>query len=190
MCFIYFTATSANFGLLFFLPQIVRSQGFTITESGLISSLPYVVSCAGMVVIGNLSDRFKKRKFFVVLSMVFVDAGLLLAGWLGESPLSIGAICVSVVGIMGMAGPFWALPASRLRGIALAVGIPLVSSVGNLGGFTGPYIVGWAQRATGHFAGSLIILAGLATLGVVVALVGIPADPLDEESALAKMSFD
>lgn len=162
LCFIYFCAAAANLGLSLFLPQIIKAQGYTMMQTGLITSIPYVFGCIGMLVIGNLSDRFNERKVFLLASMVIAALGLGLAGWLGSTAGAIMALCLATIGIMGCKGPFWPLPSSYLSGAAAAAGIAFINSIGNLGGFVGPYLVGWAKDATGKFESGFYLLALLA----------------------------
>ncbi|WP_448118793.1 MFS transporter [Pseudomonas serbica] len=171
LCLIYFCATAANLGLSMFLPQIIKQQGFAGMEIGFIAAIPYVVGCIGMISIGFLSDRFNKRKIFLIGSLLLIAGGLGAAGWLTGSNIAIIAMCVATVGIMGCKGPFWPLPALYLSGSSAAAGIALINSVGNLGGFFGPGIVGMAKDMTGNFESGLYVLSGMALFAVVLTLV-------------------
>ena len=154
-----------------FLPQIIKQQGFAGMEIGFIAAIPYVVGCVGMISIGFLSDRFNKRKIFLIAALLLVAGGLGTAGWLTGSNLAIIAMCVATVGIMGCKGPFWPLPALYLSGTSAAAGIALINSVGNLGGFFGLGIVGMAKNMTGNFESGLYVLSGMALFAVVLTLV-------------------
>jgi ACS family tartrate transporter-like MFS transporter len=171
LAFIYFCATGANVGLSFFLPQMIKGQGFSNIEVGFLTSLPYVVGCVGMLVIGYWSDRTKERRWFLVLTMVMAAVGLYLAAAFGGSIWSILALSLAAVGILGSKGPFWPLPSAYLSGTAMAGGIAFINSVGNLGGFVGPYAVGWIKDSTGSFEGGLYALAGLAVIAAVTTIV-------------------
>ena len=92
--------------------------------------------------------------------------------------LSLAALSVAAMGIWGALGPFWALPTAFLTGRAAAGGVALVNSVGNIGGFVGPTLVGYVRDTTGGFAGGLWVLAaGLVIGAAIVALM--PASPGD-----------
>ena len=171
LCMIYFCATAANIGLSMFLPQIIKQQGFSGMDIGWITAIPYVVGCIGMVTIGFLSDRFQKRTAFVIISLLFIAGGLGTAGWLTGSNLAIIAMCVATVGIMGAKGPFWPLPALYLSGSSAAAGIALINSVGNLGGFFGPGIIGALKEMTGTYESGLYLLAGLALFGILITVI-------------------
>ncbi len=167
--FIYFANTGSNLGLSMFLPQIVKAQGFTTMEVGWISSLPYITGCIGMLAIGYSSDRFKERKYHLIAALLTITAGLGTAAFLGSTVGAIAAISIATIGIMGCKGPFWPLPSSYLSGAGAAAGIALINSLGNLGGFAGPYVVGWAKQATNSFTGGLYALAALTLAGAIVA---------------------
>ncbi|MGY2374011.1 MFS transporter [Pseudomonas sp. SDO524_S393] len=174
---IYFCAISANLGLSFFLPQIIKNQGFETWQVGLITSIPYIAGCIGMIVIGQLSDRFAERRGFLALSMLLACAGLALAGYLVASSWSIVALCVAAIGILGCKGPFWAIPPMYLSGTAMAGGIAFINAIGNLGGFAGPYIVGSFKHGSDSFASGLYALAVLAGLAMLMTLIRVRGRP-------------
>ena len=167
-CFIYFANVCTNYGLSMFLPQIIKQQGFSTMQTGFIMSLPYIAGCAGMLIIGYLSDRFKERKWHLIASLMITAVGLGIAGWLGSTIGAIAAIIFGAIGIMGCKGPFWPLPSAYLTGAGAAAGIALINSVGNLGGFVGPYMLGWTKQVTNSFSGGLYFLALVALAGAVV----------------------
>jgi ACS family tartrate transporter-like MFS transporter len=167
--FIYFANTGSNLGLSMFLPQIIKQQGFSTMETGLITSIPYITGCIGMLLLGYSSDRFKERKWHVITALMMITIGLGTAGYLGSTVGAIVAISFATIGIMGCKGPFWPLPSTYLSGAGAAAGIALINSLGNLGGFAGPYVVGWAKQVTNSFTGGLYALALLTLAGALVA---------------------
>jgi ACS family tartrate transporter-like MFS transporter len=167
-CFIYFANVCTNYGLSMFLPQIIKQQGFSTMETGFIMSIPYVAGCLGMLAIGYSSDYFKERKWHLIASLMITAVGLGIAGWLGSTVGAIAAIIFGAIGIMGCKGPFWPLPSAYLTGAGAAAGIALINSVGNLGGFVGPYMLGWAKQATNSFSSGLYLLAIVAAAGAVL----------------------
>jgi ACS family tartrate transporter-like MFS transporter len=166
--FVYFADTGANLGLSMFLPQIVKQQGYSNIQVGFISALPYLFGIVGMLGIGYSSDRFKDRKWHVIASLLLITIGLGFAGLLAGSLFAIMMICVAAIGIMGCKGPFWPLPSAYLSGAGAAAGIALINSLGNLGGFFGPYIVGYGMQKTNSFTGGLYALAFLTLVGAIV----------------------
>ena len=170
LCAMYFCVAATNLGLSMFLPQIIKLQGYTGMAIGFVSAIPYVVGCVGMVSIGLLSDRFNQRKTYLIVALLFLSVGLTVAGWLPGSYVAIIGMCAATIGMMGFKGPFWPLPSVYLSGSSAAAGIALINSVGNLGGFFGPGLVGMAKDITGNFESGLYLLAGLAVFALLLTL--------------------
>jgi ACS family tartrate transporter-like MFS transporter len=188
LAFIYFCATGANLGLSFFLPQIIKQQGYSNLSVGLITSIPYIAGCVGMLVIGNLSDRFNERRWFLAGTMVLAAAGLVAAGALGASAWSIAALSVAAVGIFGCKGPFWTLPSIYLRGPAAAGGIAFINAIGNLGGFAGPYLVGLFKRSSDSYADGLCALAAFCAAALVVTVLFVRPRHAAESAAFRSLA--
>ena len=172
-CFIYLANVGTNYGISMFLPQIIKQQGFSTMETGFIMSVPYIAGCIGMLAIGYSSDLFKERKWHLIGSLMITAVGLGIAGWLGSTVGAIAAICFCAIGIMGSKGPFWPLPSAYLSGAGAAAGIALINSVGNLGGFFGPYMIGLLKRETGTFESGLYFLGAIALAGAVLTLLAV-----------------
>ena len=180
--FVYFADTGANLGLSMFLPQIITAQGFSTMQTGFLSSVPYITGCAGMLTIGYLSDRFKERKWHLIACLLTIAIGLGTAGFLGNSIGAIAAISFATIGIMGAKGPFWPIPSAYLTGAGAAAGIAFINSLGNLGGFAGPYMVGFAKRMTNSFSGGLYALAIMTFAGAIVTLIAVRIRPTSSVS--------
>jgi ACS family tartrate transporter-like MFS transporter len=172
-CLMYFASTSSSYGLSLFMPQIIKQVGFTTMQTGYIMVIPYLIGCAGMLGVGWLSDHFKERKWHFIATLLVVVVGFISAGALGKTVAALALLCLANFGIMGSKAPFWPLPSAYLRGAAAAAGIAFINSVGNLGGFFGPTIVGWAREHYGSFSGGLYMLAMVAFSGVLVTLLAV-----------------
>ena len=168
---IYFCIVTAFYGVTFWLPQIMQSaSGLAPTTIVLLSAVPYVAASVGLVVIGTRSDRTHERAGHVAGACLIGAAGFVLTVTLPASlAASLGTLSIAAFGIWGALGPFWALPTALLEGTAAAGGIALVNSVGNIGGFVGPYAVGWILEQTGGFASGLMALAALLVIGALLA---------------------
>ena len=169
---IYFGLIMGFYGLPFWAPQIVRSfGGLTNVEVGLLTAVPYAVASVTMIVWGHRSDRRDERAWHVSLSLLLGAAGFLVSGWTGDARVSLAALTVAAVGVYGAFGVFWTLPSAVLAGTAAAGGIALINSVGNLGGYVGPVVVGRLRDATGTYAAGLyMIAAAMGVAGVLVLL--------------------
>jgi ACS family tartrate transporter-like MFS transporter len=128
---------------------------------------------AAMVMAGIASDRRGERVFHVAGSALAAAAGLLGAALLHNPILVIASFCIASIGIYAALAVFWTLPTAILRGTAAAAGLALLNSFANLGGFFGPYLMGWLKQITGDYALGLEVLAGMETLAAVsVILIG------------------
>lgn len=173
LAFIYFAVIMSFYGISLWLPQIVQSlSGMSVLAVGFISAIPYIAASIGMVLIGRRSDRTGERRLHVAAAAFTGAAGLIAAAWLKTPVAELMALSVAAVGIWGTLGPFWAMSSEILSGTGAAAGIALINSVGNLGGFLGPYLVGIVRKETDSFALALLALAvwpfigALATLGM------------------------
>lgn len=172
LSFIYFTNLTCSYGVGFFLPQIIKAIGTDNSTANYLSSLPFIVGTAAILLFGELSDRFKsRRKDILALGVTVTAVGLIGAGAVGASFAAIALIAMAAVGTYGCKAPFWPLPSMFLTGTAAAAGIAFINAIGNLGGFIGPYAVGLARDATGTYTTGLYMLGALAVCGALVTLI-------------------
>ncbi len=159
----------ALYGIALWLPQIVKAMGFSIVETGFVVAMPYVVAMVAMLAWARSSDVRQERTWHVVAPALFAAASLIAAALCGANLLSVVALTCATVGIYAALVVFWTLPTSFLGGTAAAGGVALVNSVGNLGGFLGPYFVGWLKDRTGGYSAGMAVLAiGLVVTAAVV----------------------
>jgi ACS family tartrate transporter-like MFS transporter len=123
-----------------------------------------------MVLWARHSDKTNERTWHVVAACVAAAAGLALAGSAGSWVSVIAALTLVNIGISSAKPPLWAMPTMFLSGSAAAAGIATINSIGNLGGFAGPAIIGWVKDATGSFVGGLYFVSGLLVLSAVLTL--------------------
>lgn len=168
----YFCIVIAFYGISFFLPQILQSvSGYGSATVVLLSAIPYIAATVGLVVVGTRSDRVRERRWHVAGPCLIGAAGFVLTVLGPATPAyALTTLSIAAFGIWGTLGPFWTLPTAFLRGTAAAGGIALVNSVGNCGGFVGPFLMGWIREATGGFAAGLLTLAGALVCGAVIVL--------------------
>ena len=168
----YFCIVIAFYGISFWLPQLLQSMSSLGSATiVLISALPYVAATAGLVIVGSRSDRKRERRWHVAGSCLIGATGFVLTVLAPATPaIALATLSIAAFGIWGTLGPFWAIPTALLRGTAAAGGIALVNSIGNVGGFVGPYLMGWIRDATGGFTTGLLTLAAILVLGAVIVL--------------------
>lgn len=181
LALIYFFVTTGFYGFNLWLPQIVKqlshqSSNLIVT---LITMLPYVFAFVGMILTASHSDRTGERKMHVLLAILVGAVGLLLSALILQPIwLTIVLFVVAAIGIYSFYGPFWTFPSTFLTDDARAGGIGLINSVGNLGGFLGPYAVGFLSSTDpkiGFLYGQLCLVACLLIGIVFVLLVRKPA---------------
>jgi ACS family tartrate transporter-like MFS transporter len=176
---IYIGRNTAMYGISLFLPLIVKAMGMSNEQVGWISTIPFVFATAAVIVWAYSSDRSNERHWHTILSMVIAAAGLAAAARLGTSSAALIAISVAAIGLYAQPISFWALPPMILSAPAAAGGIAFINALGNLGGFIGPYLVGWTQTVTGNYSSGLYVLA---TFAAVSALLGIILSRLNWKS--------
>jgi ACS family tartrate transporter-like MFS transporter len=146
---LYFTMTLGMYGFQLWLPQIIHGFGnLSNSQTALLTAIPAILQAIGMNVVGKHSDKTGERRGHLAASAVVAALSMILAGVSQNPWLGLTALCAASFGIWGTVGPFWAMPTARLSATEAAVGIGLINSVGNLGGFAGPYVVGLISSAT------------------------------------------
>jgi ACS family tartrate transporter-like MFS transporter len=161
----------AGYGLSLWLPQILQDRsGASDFVVGLLSAIPQVVAVLGMVYIGARSDQTGERFLHVAAPAALGALGLVGSAYFHSLPLLIVALSLATMGVTGIFGPFWSLPQLFLGTAAAAGAIALINSIGNVGGFLGPYLIGFIKDATHSYQGGLLVLAGLQSVGVLIVL--------------------
>ena len=138
-----------SYGFALWLPQLVKASGnFSNFEVGVITAIPYAVAAVGMVLVGRHSDRTGERYLHLALPALAGTVGFLAATRPGARRPDCRAVALRVRRAR-LVGPFWALPTAFLREQAAAGGIALINSMGAVGGFVGPYLIGQIKEQTG-----------------------------------------
>jgi len=169
----YFGIGAASLGMLLFLPQMVKQLGLTTMQVGWVTMIPYLCGAVAMLVWGWISDRMAERRWNLFCACMVAAAGLVTAAQMIGTAWAVVGMSIAAMGLYGSKGPFWAMPSMILTGTAAASGIAWINSVGNLGGFFGPTVVGWAKDYTGGFSGGLYALAGFALMSAIVSALGL-----------------
>jgi MFS transporter, ACS family, tartrate transporter len=172
-----FGLTTGMYGLVYFLPKMIRqvsaANSFGI---GLFSAVPYLAAAAVMVLAATHSDRTSERRRHMAVLAVLGAVGALGAGYVTSTAAIVALLSLALSGCFGTLGPFWALSSSAVTESAAAAGIALINSLGNLGGFLGPYSVGLLRNGSGGFQGGMLVVGAALLLTGSVGLL-VRADP-------------
>jgi ACS family tartrate transporter-like MFS transporter len=166
---LYLGLVTGLYGVTFWLPQIVTGfGGLSNVEVGFIVALPTLASAIAMVAWTRHSDRTRERSWHVALPAFAGCLGLVASGYVSNPWLSMIALSVALIGIYAAIATSWTLPTAFLTGTAAAGGLALINSIGNLGGFAGPYFTGWIKKQTGEYSLAFLIIGiGLAISGLI-----------------------
>ncbi|PYQ98124.1 MAG: MFS transporter [Acidobacteria bacterium] len=167
---VYFGAVATNYGLSFFLPQIVKAFGVSNFQAGLVAALPYIAGLVSIVLWGRRSDRKLERRFHLAFPLFVASAGIAISTALNDPTMKMVALSVAGFGIFGCLPVFWTFPAAFLSGAAAAGGIALINSIGNLAGFAGPYAMGRIKDVTGSYTGGLLSLSAVGFIAMIIVL--------------------
>jgi MFS transporter, ACS family, tartrate transporter len=169
---IYFVYQAGSLGIGYWMPQIVKgfSKALSNTQVGLIGMIPYVVATVAMVWWSRRSDRTGERKMHTYLPLGVAAVTMFAAGFASSPVIAVIMISLSLAGLYAFKAPFWAVPTLFLSRGTAAIAIAAINSVGNLGGFVGPYAIGVAKGATGSSKGGLIFLSALVLIAFVMAV--------------------
>ncbi len=161
LCLIYFGMVMVNYGISFWLPQIVKDtlskDPFTI---GLLTAIPWALAAVAMVAVGSHSDKTGERRWHIALTSIVCSAAFAASAMPHISgALSLLALTIATASIASSYSTFWALPTTLLSGTAASAGIAWINSVGNLAGYISPYLVGKIRDTTHSMVPALLMLS-------------------------------
>ncbi|AZG16432.1 MFS transporter [Cupriavidus pauculus] len=172
LAFAYFTMICGIYAVSFWLPSILKADGVTDTmQIGLYSMIPYIAAAIAMVVIGRRSDRRGERRLHSAVPALIGAAALALAT-MSSGNLALSLLCMTVATAMMWTAytVFWAIPSQYLKGEAAAGGIALINTIGLIGGFLSPTIIGAVRTATGSMQAGLLVMVALLVAGAILLL--------------------
>ncbi|MFO1513084.1 MAG: MFS transporter [Verrucomicrobiota bacterium] len=177
LCLLYFLMNVGGYGYEFWMPTIIKS--FSATSSfmlGVINAIPYFAAAVAMILVARYSDKTGERRGVVAVAAISSTIGFALSAWFKNPYFAMAALTLAFIGLKCTIAPFWAMTTAFLGGTVAAAGIAFINSVGNLGGFAGPYLVGVIKDKTGSNVAALLLL-GAALLGMAVFTLALPKTP-------------
>jgi ACS family tartrate transporter-like MFS transporter len=164
--FVYFCIVIGLYGVSFWLPQIIQS---TSASSNLVvsflSAVPSLFAAVAIYFVAKSSQKTGENKLHSAISLIIGGIGLLISAFTAQPVISLLALAIASAGIQASIPPFWGFPSKLFVGAAAAGAIATINSFGNLGGFVGPYVVGYLKESTGVMQSGLVFLACVLFLG-------------------------
>lgn len=169
---VYFSYNFALYGISFWLPNLIGDLGITdAMQVGFLSALPSLAAIVSMVTFGYLSDRAGERRNFIAAAFLLSAIGFAICIIAGTDPVwGIVGLCLANAGALSIPAIFWSFQTSMLAGTALAGGIALINSTGNLAGFAAPYLIGFVKDTTGVATIALYVTGGIMIVGAILTM--------------------
>jgi len=169
LCLIYFTLNVGSYGIGMWLPQIIKKFGnVSNTQTGFLTAIPHIAGALGLYLNGRHSDKTQERRLHVAFGALVGGIGLLMSAYITAPAGQLFSLAIALAGFNSMLAPFWTLPSTFLVSAAAAGGIAFINSVGNLGGFVGPYLLGILPKPGGDFRIPLTVLSVFLFVGFIL----------------------
>lgn len=180
LCLIYFMWITGFWGFNFWMPTVLKAvSGWSNAQVGWGIVIPMTVALAGFVLVGNSSSKSGEKRWHVAIPLFLGAVGMGLAPFVSDPLASLLLVCLSAVGVYVGMGVWWTYPTSFLSGPAAAGAVGMINSVGNTGGWVGPYLTGFVKDLTGSFQWAYLYLAfSLTVAGLLILTLrkSLPAD--------------
>ncbi|HEX4022120.1 MAG TPA: MFS transporter [Acidobacteriaceae bacterium] len=165
LTFTYFTLMTGLYGFGFWLPRILQAAGSSPQSIGWDAAIPYVLGGALGVMWAYHSELTDERRWHLFASFVAAAIGVLVVCFFPSKVAVISGFTCSAAGIFSAMPLFWTVATKSTLGVAAASGIAVINSIGNLGGFVGPFWMGWMSKLTHSFAVGLLSIAFVLAAG-------------------------
>lgn len=171
LALVYFGTSAGLYTLGFWAPQMIHGFGLTSFQTGFVNAIPPIVAVAAMYFWSRHSDLTNERPWHVVIACTVAGVGLFFAGIATTLVAVVLALVIVNVGVSSSKPPLWSMPTLFLSGSAAATGIATINSIGNLGAFVGPYMIGFIKQSTGSYEWGLYFVGGLLIVSAILTLV-------------------
>lgn len=165
-----FTFLVGSYGVTIFLPLILKAQNFSNFTVGFLAAVPALIACIAMIFWAGVVDRSGKKIDHLVYTCLLSSGGMVVAVYAPTFIIPFLGLTAVLVGTSTARAILWTIPTRFLSGIGAAGGLAFINSVGTLGGFVGPYIMGWTRGATGSYDAGLLTLAGVMMVSMLLGL--------------------
>ena len=167
----YFGTSAGLYTIGFWAPLIVKKLGYSAITIGLLVAIPNLIAVIGMVLWSRHSDRTGERHWHVAVASLIAALGMAVTAGAGHSALlAVAGLSLAAFGVSAAKPPLWSLPTTFFAGAGAAASIGTINSLGTLGGFLGPWIIGASNEASGNFQRGLYLVSGMLVVSAVTIL--------------------
>jgi ACS family tartrate transporter-like MFS transporter len=168
----YFGTSAGLYTVGFWAPLIVKGLGFSVFQVGFLVAIPNLIAVVGMVLWSRNSDSTGERYWHAAIACLIGAIGMAVAARAGSSvSLAIAGLSLTAFGVSAAKPPLWCLPTTFFAGTAAAASIGLINSLGTLGGFAGPYMIGSTNGTSGNFTRGLYLVGGTLIVSAVTIVI-------------------
>jgi len=166
---VQFGFTIGSYGILFWLPQVLKTSGLSDLNVSLLTAIPYAFATVAMIVWALAVDASGKKIGNLTVTCGLGAVGLVISVLTGSLAVGLAGLTIALVGITSARAIFWTIPTRFLTGMGAASGLALINSIGVLGGYFGPELMGLLKDATGGYLAGLLTMAGILALSTLLA---------------------
>ena len=158
---IQFGFTLGSYGIGIWLPLMLREYHLSTLAIGWTAAIPYLFASAGMILWARYVDRKGRRIINLAITCFLGGAGLVAPILSGSLAVALMGFSVALVGVTAARAIFWTIPTRFLTGVAAAGGLAFINSIGTVGGFVGPSMMGWLKEFSGSYVVGLLAVAAI-----------------------------
>ncbi len=166
---VQFGFTLGSYGILFWLPQIIKASGQSNLAVSLLTAIPYAFATAGMIWWALMVDKSGKKISNLVITCALGAVGLIISVLSDSLAIGLGGLTLALIGITSARAVFWTIPTRFTTGKGAASGLAFINSIGVMGGYFGPELMGTLKDLTGDYTTGLITMAGFLAASTLLA---------------------
>jgi len=169
LALVQFGFTLGSYGIGIWLPLIVKEYHLSNLAIGFVTAVPYLFASLGMMAWAWHVDRTGKKIFHLAITCLLGAVGLAASVISGALLPALIGLTVALVGVTAARAVFWTIPTRFLTGVAAAGGLAFINTIGTLGGFAGPYMMGELRQLTGSFESGLLAMSAVLVVATLLA---------------------
>jgi ACS family tartrate transporter-like MFS transporter len=156
---IQFGFTLGSYGIGIWLPLILKEYHLSTLAIGWIAAIPYLFATAGMLLWARYVDQKGRRIVNLAIACFLGAVGLVAPILSGSLAIALIGFSAALIGVTAARAIFWTIPTRFLTGVAAAGGLAFINSIGTVGGFAGPSMMGWLKEFSGTYIFGLTAVA-------------------------------